>query len=139
MKELHDKYLCEKYPLLYRDRHGSPQKTLMCWGFTCGDGWFEIIEQLSAKLESEIQALKDQGTPEENLPVAVQVKEKFGGLRFYMDAATESMYKAIGEAEDACDRTCEECGEPGTLRTDRGWIQTLCDKCAYPIERKPHG
>jgi len=61
-------------------------------------------------------------------PRASQVKEKFGTLRFYMTHTTDKMDKLIGEAEKLSEVTCENCGEPGTLRQD-GWWRTLCDKC----------
>jgi len=60
------------------------------------------------------------------VPVAVQVKEKFGGLRFYVQAATDKHYKYITFAESMSYRTCEECGAPGKTYTD-GWHTTLCD------------
>jgi len=49
-KELDDK-LVNTFPMLYKDRNASKQETAMCWGFTCGDGWFDIIWELSSKLE----------------------------------------------------------------------------------------
>lgn len=58
-----------------------------------------------------------------------QIKEKFGGLRFYVGAETEEMWRRIGEAEKESERTCENCGEPGTLGPGRGWWRTLCKKC----------
>ena len=60
------------------------------------------------------------------VPVAVQVKEKFGGLRFYVQAATDKHYQYISFAESMSYRTCEECGAPGKTYTD-GWHMTLCD------------
>jgi hypothetical protein len=60
------------------------------------------------------------------VPVAVQVKEKFGGLRFYVQAATDKHYQYISFAESMSYRTCEECGAPGKTYTD-GWHTTLCD------------
>ena len=60
------------------------------------------------------------------VPVAVQVKEKFGGLRFYVQAATDKHYQYISFAESMSYRTCEECGSPGKTYTD-GWHTTLCD------------
>ena len=63
-----------------------------------------------------------------------QVKEKFGGLRFYLDSsATEKLHDAIRLAEDESYKTCELCGEPGEPRRE-GWIKTLCDK--HDEERK---
>ena len=62
-------------------------------------------------------------------PIAEQVKEKFGGLRFYMSSETDEMTKLIDEAEKECNNTCETCGEPATC-TMRGWVKRVCKKCA---------
>jgi hypothetical protein len=155
-KEL-DEALCAKYPLIFRDRRANMQVTAMCWGFECGDGWYNIIDVLCGLLTSEYRQAKSRyeylieagvggilyGTKtvtqeaideakvkldEETLkvPVAVQVKEKFGGLRFYVQAATDTHYKYITFAESMSYRTCEECGAPGKTYTD-GWHTTLCD------------
>lgn len=129
MNDKKDKALCEKYPNLYRDRNGSMHETSMCWGFTCGEGWYDLIDKLSAKLESEIVKLKEEGIPEEELPAAVQVKEKFGLVRFYMTTETDKMRKLIDEAEEKSSTICECCGKSGSLRTDRYWIKTLCNSC----------
>ena len=56
-----------------------------------------------------------------------QIKEKFGGLRFYADTD-------MSDLEAASYEICEECGSPGEARAD-GWVKTLCDKCAEPEER----
>jgi hypothetical protein len=76
----------------------------------------EQIDEAKAKLDEE--TLK--------VPVASQVKEKFGGLRFYVQAATDKHYQYISFAESMSYRTCEECGAPGKTYTD-GWHTTLCD------------
>ena len=59
MREELDKKLVEKYPLLYRNRFGSPMETLMCWGFEHGDGWYNIINALSYLLCSEYKQKKE--------------------------------------------------------------------------------
>lgn len=60
------------------------------------------------------------------LPQAVQVKEKFGTLRVYMDGCNEAVSAYITFAEALSGSTCEKCGAPGR-RQGRGWIRTLCD------------
>ena len=65
----------------------------------------------------------------EKVPVASQVKEKFGGLRFYVHRATEEHYNYISFAENMSYRTCEKCGNPGKLYTN-GWHTTLCENHA---------
>ena len=51
--ELDDK-LCRRFPVLYQDRRSPMAQTCMCWGFDCGDGWFEILWQLSLAVEEEL-------------------------------------------------------------------------------------
>ena len=76
-------------------------------------------------LESEHR----EDTEDMRYPVAVQVKEKFGTLRFYLDGYNDtiSAYESFAEAMSA--RICEDCGSPGKTRTG-GWYRTLCDKHA---------
>lgn len=114
-----EKKLVEKYPNLYKKYGGDISQTCMGWGMTCGDGWYKLIDELSAKLEA-------YGV------VAEQVKEKFGGLNFYIGPCEEDkfheIHEIIGEIEEKSYKICEKCGEPGELRRG-GWIQTMCDKC----------
>jgi NMD protein affecting ribosome stability and mRNA decay len=104
----------------------SPSESLMSYGFACGDGWAGLLISLSEK----IMKLNPEGTIRVD-----QVKEKYGGLRFYYGGSTptkeiaEKILKVIGEAEQNSYKVCEECGAKGNLRKDLPWIQTLCDKC----------
>lgn len=62
----------------------------------------------------------------------IQIKEKFGGLRFYVETANEKLYSIIWKYEDLSLRTCEFCGAPGSTRgpqDKRYWIKVNCDKC----------
>lgn len=56
-----------------------------------------------------------------------QIKEKFGGLRFYYDGGDSHISGMVTMAEVWAGYTCEKCGEKGTHRGG-GWIRTLCDK-----------
>lgn len=157
-KEL-DEALCAKYPEVFKNRNGDMRTTAMCWGFECGDGWYNLIDTLCSLLTSQYRQSKESyeyakeclekndgkthwGKPitaeeveekrlkmieeSEKIPVAVQVKEKFGGLRFYVDRASEKHYNYITFAESMSYHICEECGSPGKTYTD-GWHMTLCD------------
>ena len=50
MKQELDKLLCEKYPKMMVNRNKNMQETCMCWGFECGDGWFNILDQLMGNI-----------------------------------------------------------------------------------------
>ncbi len=87
-------------------------------GAGCGDGWLPMIEELIQKL---IAAGWDKD--------CTQIKEKFGGLRFYIGAGTSEIHNLCAEYEDRSFKVCEACGAPGkVVGTD--WIATLCDGCA---------
>lgn len=165
MRQELDDELCTKYPLIFKDRHHNPKETLMCFGFECSDGWYNIIDVLCGLLYSTYNMRKERYerllelgvgnvlfgdkilTQEEldkahqemideeaKIPVAVQVKEKFGGLRFYVDKATQEHYNYIRFAESMSYRTCEECGLPGKLYA-KGWHRVLCADHAKKYDR----
>ena len=98
--------------------HGGKRKVLL----ECDSGWFPII----AKLDMDIRKL----APEY---VILQIKEKFGGLRYYIGALREDVFEQvhalIKEAEQIASKTCECCGEEGTLCRRGGWLKTLCQDC----------
>lgn len=139
MKEDLDTKLVEKYPLIFADRHADMKITAMCWGFEHGDGWYNIIDQLCACVQSHIDWRNEQresllksnpynfSIPDE-VPqvVAKQVKEKFGELRFYYIGGDDEIEGMVRMAEAMSMVTCEVCGSPGEQRYG-GWIRTLCD------------
>lgn len=55
-----------------------------------------------------------------------QIKEKFGGLRFYYDGGDDEISGMVRMAESWASHTCEECGNKGVTRGG-GWVRTLCD------------
>jgi len=54
MKQELDEYLCKVYPKMMVNRNKSMQETCMCWGFECGDGWFQILNQLMGNIQHHI-------------------------------------------------------------------------------------
>ena len=144
MNEEFDKKLCEKYPKIFKDRYGTIQETCMAWGFSHGDGWFDIIDTLCNTIQHHADwkrkqepfaSLSDEEFDEIHQPVAAQVKEKFGGLRFYCNNTDDYTQGAIALAESLSYRVCESCGAPGTRRGG-GWIKTQCDECSKPCVNK---
>ncbi len=98
-KELQDK-LFEKYPKIFRQKDLAPQDTCMCWGITCGDGWYDIIDTLCSCL----QHWSDRNNKQIE---AVQVKSKFGGLRFYTNISDPYVCGLISMAETMSRNTKE--------------------------------
>ena len=89
-----------------------------------GDGWKDLL----LKLKHDLAAT--------GVKYGIcQIKEKFGGLRFYVDilepapeAKVEEFHHLISAAEGESYKICEDCGQPGETRGG-GWIKVLCDAC----------
>jgi hypothetical protein len=119
MKNELENQLFSKYPLLF-----SQRERMVYNGMSCDDGWYELLDELCSGLEKIIAALPAQEQP---IFYAVQCKEKFGGLRMYLSRSTGEMDALIAHAEERAKRTCEVCGQPGSLDTSKqGWVRTLC-------------
>lgn len=90
-------------------------------GWQCASGWTEILNDL----HRELLEIYPRYT-------VFQIKEKFGGLRVYLDdrfgmeELEERMEERIRVAEIRASRTCEVCGEPGKL-VGTSWYRTLCE------------
>ena len=84
--------------------------------FAVDNGWFQLIKEL-------IEDLIALGWDKQ----ICQVKEKFGGLRFYINAGSDAVFDRISKAERDSYDICEVCGEKGEMRRDLGWYLTLCD------------
>lgn len=87
----------------------------------CRQGWHKIIKEC----HQELLQIDPNYKP-------IQIKEKFGTLRYYFDASIKDldivhqMYEIVLSYEEASAVTCEECGNYGTLTKFHGWYKTLC-------------
>lgn len=97
--------------------------------FYIGDGWLHIVEELEARLS--------QLDPDYRV---LQVKEKFGGLRFYYETdgdeqVQEEFLRLTSAAEQKSFATCEKCGREAHLYTDHWW-RTLCVRHEQEYQRE---
>lgn len=84
-------------------------------------------ENLSAcEIEEKVAKWTAQLNPPLDFKV-VQIKEKFGTLRFYCAQTSSDIDGAIYMAETLSEQTCEVCGRPGILRNG-SWLKVLCDE-----------
>lgn len=109
----------EKYPKMFAGKYG---------GFAVGTGWWPIIESLCSNIQHHIDwwNKNHEKHPVVEQVVVEQIKEKFGGLRFYYSGGDETIAGMVRMAEAWADHSCEECGAPGSSNGSRGWIKTLC-------------
>lgn len=131
-------------------------ETCMCWGFSHGDGWFHLLDALCGEIQHHIdqhnkwveeygkefaeqdakegKAADPRNTTLIPQVVATQVKEKFGGLRFYYSGGDERIEGIVQFAESLSYNICEECGlfDRTVARNSSGWIRTTCRSCVHP-------
>lgn len=126
-KEL-ESILVKKYPKLFKQYGCSPRRSCMAWGCEIGNGWYKIFDEMCEKLS------------EYDVELA-QVKEKLGLLTVYIDNMEDDdvrarmAYDITAEAMDKSVVICEDCGDPGTLKTD-GWRTVVCDACEKRRKRR---
>lgn len=127
MKSAHIQALIKDFPHLYRNAREGKESP-MYWGFAVGDGWYQILYELSANIEA--LALAGGLDPQSGKwPTATTVKEKFGNLRYHLYCTTDlDFQKLIKEAAAKADVTCELCGKPGHMFT-ANWYYVGCDAC----------
>jgi len=104
-------YFPKVYPKIFSGKYG---------GIAVGKGWFDLLNQACRLIQSHLD-----WKPEVKQVVAMQVKEKFGGLRFYYDGGDEYVSGVAAMAEQMSMMLCDECGAPGE-RGGNGWISVLC-------------
>ena len=80
------------------------------------EGWFDLILELRDKIVAIDPNCESH-----------QIKEKFGGLRFYIGGSTKEVFDLISKAELKSYSICEKCGKPGKCRDNTGWYKTLCE------------
>lgn len=141
-----DKKLCEKYPKIFAQRNLPMTETCLYWGMDCGDGWYWLIDNLCHSIQGYVDCHNEgvnirqkAGTMikgDKELQVeAVQVKEKFGQLRFYINQGDETIYGMIWLAESMSKGICEMCGATENVTSTEGrWVKYLCPKCKEEIQ-----
>lgn len=115
----------ERWPKWFDGLDGSPMKTCLAFGFECGEGWKDLLWCLCEDIEKL--------GPHEEFCVH-QVKEKFGGLRFYTSGCSNEIHDRVSQAEQESYNTCETCGSTEEVTSEGSWVKTLCKKCRKPNE-----
>jgi hypothetical protein len=92
-----------------------------------GDGWAPLLWDLFTKI-----SLNSPGVQ------LTQVKEKFGGLRVYVNWVNDEVYGLINEAEQRSYLICEDCGTEGNVKCEATGhlVVTLCGKCREEFSKK---
>ena len=100
------KQIEERFPKMFTEPYG---------GFACGEGWWPILESLCGQIQHHIDWKNKQSEVVPQVTVN-QIKEKFGGLRFYYSGGDEYISGLVSMAESWAGHSCETCGAPGKQR-----------------------
>lgn len=122
-----ERRLVDTYPKLFTDCGVAQNRSSTAFVFECDDGWFDLIDVLCAQLSTLDPIDEGEGL---QLVRAVQIKEKYGTLRFYVGPVTDEAAALINFAEGLSARICETCGNRGRTH-GIAWLKTLCDPCAH--------
>ena len=109
----------------------------------CSEGWWKpiraaltlIIRDYHSRVKMRESLLENNPwnhpvPPEVDKPQVFQIKEKFGGIRLYIDGGDHRfIYGVVAMLEMWCASTCEVCGDHGARVNmgGRGWLKTVCE------------
>jgi hypothetical protein len=119
--------LYSQFPKIFANRHNDPYDILNDrWlGLEIDNGWYVLLYSLCYKIQNYIDY--DYNGSIEQVKFT-QVKEKFGDLRIYYVGGDRFVEGLVSMTEAISHKTCEKCGVPGKLRTERYWLKVLCDE-----------
>jgi hypothetical protein len=98
--------------------------------FGCGEGWYEIIDELSVVLSKEFKALEEGG----EVPFIDLMDEHNGRLRVITSDSNASIDNAIKHANSKSTKFCEMCGQQAKILSVNGWVRTLCRRHKLMME-----
>lgn len=134
--------LITKYPKIFADYEGNPGRV----NWSCPEGWMEIVDDMCHSIQSHIDHInkwheKDPITNPDSVHqlTCMQIKEKFGGLRFYTNGGDDYCKGIISFVENMSYNICESCGSNQNIGYTKGWISTVCSECKtkYKYEWEP--
>lgn len=133
-------YLINKFPNLYKTESLPFSKS----GFECDDGWFKLILWLSRYLTDYIKLQNEFAEKYPNMYRNVdeikvlQVKEKFGILKYYTSGGNDHTKSAIGFAEYISGFICEQSGRTNDVGINKkGCIKTHHKEFSNPDDFYP--
>ena len=132
--------LIERYPIVFKNFSENDM-----FISNVPAGWFNIVDEMCQKLSSLIEESYAKYPPSEDSPgfSVLQIKEKFGGLRFYwlMNSKDDDVYEKIREIIDECETkaevTCQVTGNPGKLCKNGRWLYTLSEETMKAYSATP--
>lgn len=160
-----DQALCAKYPKIFVDRHAPMTETCMCWGFECGNGWYNILDLLCDSIQSHINWRQEQHDRDIKYNEMVQaglagdltlLDEYYKGWLNSDEYIKESLAKGLRNVRPAvCQVVAEQVKEKfgtlrfyyrggddiidGMVRMAEAMSAVTCEECAAPGRQRSGG
>jgi len=138
----YNKALIEKYPwLLPRNRWTGKVSPEFNYSHTeldsMPEGWrIAFGEQMCEEIQQVLlhaQELDPETNYVDNFRI-LDIKEKYGTLRFYCGSAPEEVYNIINKYEKLSESVCIRCGKQPTKWMTQWWISFYCEDCKNELE-----
>ena len=167
MKQELDKLLCKDYPKLFVNRNADMQTTCMCWGFECGDGWYNILHQLCESIQCHIDWVEKSNSDITEYNQMIEDSKSGNWVRFeeyyrgwdpilYKKRRNEIGWEKHRELRDPCPQVVvsqvkEKFGTlcfyysggddiiDGMVRMAEAMSSVTCEECGSPGKRRGGG
>lgn len=132
-----NKELCKKYPFLIpRNRWTGEVVEDYDYSYTeldaMPDGWRKVFgERMCEEIKKELDKLPEEDRLKYRI---LQIKEKYGYLRWYSNWHTNKISKIVHKYEDLSKQTCIKCGAAAT-KVSLGWVSPWCEECAKEVAK----
>jgi hypothetical protein len=134
--QIQNRQLVKKYPWL-KPRNVWTDKTPSDYDYTyteldaMEDGWRKTLGMMMIE---EIDRELKQYHRRDNYRI-MQIKEKYGMLRWYDFGAPKSVHRIIDKYSHISACVCGKCGKLDTPTINTGWIYPMCFDCYYKVCR----
>lgn len=166
MKQDLDELLCKTYPKIFVNRHGNMQETCMCWGFSHGSGWYNIIDSLCSNIQNHVDWTIKQHESSVKYNNMVEQMQKgnfelfdkfmnFGSDDFKEQRREEILAQGLRNVKPPCPQVvAEQVKEKfgtlrfyysggddavaGMVRMAESMSSVMCESCGVPAETGNH-
>jgi hypothetical protein len=124
--------LIKQFPELFKKIYSSPEDSCMAFGIECGDGWYQLIYDLSEEITKYYKENKNKFSEEIEYE---QIKEKYGLLRVYTNYVDDYIDNLINIAEQKSKNICQNCGSIEDIKKiNSSWVTYYCKECRDKYE-----
>lgn len=120
-----------QYELISEEEIKTIPTPYQLFGVECEKGWYSLLQPVVDYIDNY-----NKDKPKDEWIYIIQIKEKYGTLRFYTNFVTPELDELISKAENESELTCEMCGTKKHIGSTLGWLITICHDCVKEYAQK---